>query len=685
MAKRAMPGGRRASTREGLAVDLFPTEAEQPTRLRDRLPAWLDGWGERLWDWRGVWTIAPAIALLVLGLRGAGLLQSLELALYDRMFRWRPLEPKDERIAIVGVNEADLQRSGWPLPDDELARLIQQLSAMEPRAIGLDFYRDLPEPPGTDLLEAVMRETPYLIGIEKKIGESSDAGVAPSEILAAAGRIGVNDVVGDRDGRQRLATLFLADEANLRPDGSISQLPSFGLLLSGLYLQAEGIAPSAAASGAMQLNDAVFRPFEANDGGYVRADANGYQVLLNYRGPSGSFDLVSLSDILDGQVAEALIRDRVVLIGPTAGSLNDYFLTPYSNELSGSPELMAGVEIHANVVSHVLSAALDGRPQFRVLADRWEWALTLTASVASATLCWVLRLRRTTLVALVALGGGLTVGAYVAFVQGWWMPLVPPFLALAGSATLTTGYIARLESSDRQQVMNLFGRHVTTEVAEAIWRDRDQFVADGRLPGRRVTATVLFTDLKNFSTTSEKFDPEALMVWLNEYMEAMTREVLDRQGIVDKFIGDAVMAVFGVPIPSQDYDEIEENARQAVRCALAMGESLDKLNRRWAAQGRPTTAMRVGIATGSVVVGSLGSAQRMDYTTIGDTVNVAARLESFDKSIDGGTCRILIESDTYALCQHEFECQSIGSVKLKGRQQQELVYQVISERSPSTP
>lgn len=616
--------------------------------------------------------------MLVLGLRGLGLLQSLELALYDRMFRWRALEPTDTRVAIVGVNDRDVTRANrWPLADAEFARLIQILAAQQPRAIGLDFYRDLPVPPGEAELTAALRDTPMLIGIEKQVGDRIADSIAPSLVLKEAGRIGVNDVVEDRDGRLRRGMLFLADEEN-------RQIPSLGLQLAGLYLQADKIYPTADPdTGAMQLGNVTFAPFETNDGGYVRADASGYQILMNYRGPSRSFETVSLHDVLDGRIGEDFARDRVILIGPTAASLNDYFLSPYSNELFESPERMAGVEIHANVVSHILSAALDGRPQLTAWSDGWEWLWTLAWSGTGATLCWVLKLRWTTLVALVVAGGGLTVAAYAAFLQGLWIPLVPPFLALAGAATTTTGYIANSERADRQTVMNLFGRHVTAEVAEAIWRDRDRFVADGRLPGRRVTATVLFTDLKNFSTTSEKFDPEALMVWLNEYMEAMTKEVLDRQGIVDKFIGDAVMAVFGVPIPSTTQEEVAANARLAVQCALAMGESLNELNQRWQKHGKPTTAMRVGIATGSVVVGSLGSARRVDYTTIGDTVNVAARLESYNKSIDGGVCRILIESDTYVLCQHEFQCQSIGSVKLKGRQQEERIYQVLAARSPA--
>lgn len=197
--------------------------------------------------------------------------------------------------------------------------------------------------------------------------------------------------------------------------------------------------------------------------------------------------------------------------------------------------------------------------------------------------------------------------------------------------------------------------------------------------GRKMTATVLFTDLKDFSSIAEHTDPEVLMCWLNEYMEAMAGLVLDRGGVVDKFIGDSVMAVFGVPLPRFTPEAIGADAAAAVSCALAMAATLKSLNRKWEVQGHPIAAMRIGIATGTVVVGSLGCSQRLDYTTIGDSVNVAQRLESYDKSIGSGSCRILINEGTYKHIQAKFPTQLLGSVLLKGRKQPTTVYQVILE------
>jgi adenylate cyclase len=254
-------------------------------------------------------------------------------------------------------------------------------------------------------------------------------------------------------------------------------------------------------------------------------------------------------------------------------------------------------------------------------------------------------------------------------------------MGLALSAVVVIGDIANQERRDRAAVMNLFGRYVTPTIAEAIWRDREQLFNQGRLKGQKMEVSVIFTDLKNFSTVAERTDPEVLMDWLNEYMEAMTQVVLAHGAVVDKFIGDAVMAIFGVPIARETAAAIQQDARNAVDCAVGMAVALQQLNHQWEAEGRPTLKMRVGICTGQVVTGSLGSQQRMDYTAIGDTVNIAARLESFDKTIDGGICRVLISDRTYQLVADELDAKglsasSIGSVHLKGREQTVDVYQV---------
>ena len=225
--------------------------------------------------------------------------------------------------------------------------------------------------------------------------------------------------------------------------------------------------------------------------------------------------------------------------------------------------------------------------------------------------------------------------------------------------------------------MNLFGRHLTPKSADQIWRSRDELLTKGQLLGQKMTATILFVDIQDFSAIAESMEPDRLMFWLNEYMNTMADTVLAHDGIIDKFIGDAIMAAFGVPLPRTHESEIARDAILAVSSAVAMAEKLRSLNHKWRQSGQPTISMRIGIATGVVVTGSLGSSQRMDYTTLGDTVNVAARLESYDKSFGRGPCRILISERTYHYVRDLFSTDLIGRVQLKGRQKAIDVYQVL--------
>jgi adenylate cyclase len=280
-------------------------------------------------------------------------------------------------------------------------------------------------------------------------------------------------------------------------------------------------------------------------------------------------------------------------------------------------------------------------------------------------------------VVIMLTGVSLTVICYLAFLRGWWIPMIPPLLALVGSGIAITGYIANQERQERQTLMNLFGRHVTPKIADEIWRSRDELITQGQLIGQKMTATILFADIRDFSAIAESMEPDRLMFWLNEYMNTMADTVLSHDGIIDKFIGDAIMAGFGVPLARTHESEIAQDAILAVSCALEMAEKLRSLNQKWRLDGQPTVSMRIGIATGVVVTGSLGSSQRMDYTTLGDTVNIAARLESYDKSFAQGLCRILISDNTYHYIQDLFPTDLVGHVQLKGRQKSVDVYQVL--------
>lgn len=262
--------------------------------------------------------------------------------------------------------------------------------------------------------------------------------------------------------------------------------------------------------------------------------------------------------------------------------------------------------------------------------------------------------------------------------------MVPPALAWLPAATLTSVYMQHQEKEQRTLLMHLFSRHVSQEVAETVWREREHFLEHGRLRSQRLVASVFFTDLANFTTVSEQISPQALMDWLNEYMEAMFKHVAEYNGVINKYIGDSIMALFGAPLTRASEAEIKQDAINAVNCALAMNHTLKQLNQEWAEQGKPTIAMRVGIHTGPLIAGSLGSLERLEYTVIGDTVNTAARLESFDKTVHTPDpkhmpCRILVGETTAEYLDDLFQLEYVAEVQLKGKMETTKMYHVMHE------
>jgi class 3 adenylate cyclase len=250
------------------------------------------------------------------------------------------------------------------------------------------------------------------------------------------------------------------------------------------------------------------------------------------------------------------------------------------------------------------------------------------------------------------------------------------------SSMTSTAIEQSREKGQRAVLMQLFSKHVSPQVADSLWDQREQFLDGGRPKSQKFMVTTMFTDLQGFSTLSEKQDPQMLMDWLNTYMEMVTRVVMDHSGVVDDFFGDGVKVNFGVPIPRTSETEIRQDAVNAVTCALALERELMFLNKRMKGQGNPTLRMRVGIYTGSVVAGSLGSADRMKYTTLGDTVNTAARLESFDKDLhlphlETSPVRILIGDSTLQLLDEQFECQLVGELSLKGKAEKIKAYCIL--------
>ena len=637
-----------------------------------RIPMWTT-LKKLLWQWRGVCLTAPSLTIFIILLRWAGLLQSWEWALFDRYLRLRPAETRDERIAIVSIDDIDIQKIGQvPIPDGVYAKLLRKLMAMEPRAIGLDIYRDLPIEPGHQELVSLFKSTPNIVTIQKVVGDNPREVVGgPPALEGNLFQVGSNDLIIDADNTARRTFLYV------QPNSETPELTyySFGLLLAAHYLDAEGIgADQDPETGMWQFvsldpNETQapieFPRFEANDGGYVRANANGYQILLNYRGGTRHFETVPMRDILENKVPPNWARDRVILIGYVSESSNDLFLTPHSSGLLTLPERMPGVEIHGNLVSQILSRVKDDRGPIESWPEHYEWLWIFFWSSTGALFTWGWRYsdRGNNFpwhkpIALSLAATSLFGSTYVAMLQGWWLPVVPAGLALAGSAIAVTAYIAR----NAAKIRKTFGRYLTSEVVSNLLENPEGL----KMGGERRKITILTSDLRGFTALSERLSPEEVIKILNFYLAYMADVITSYQGTIDEFMGDGILVLFGAPTTRPD------DAERAIACAVAMELAMDRVNQQITEWGLSPLEMGIGINTGEVVVGNIGSEKRTKYGVVGSQVNLTYRIESYTT---GG--QVLISEQTLKEAGEEkIRIDNIQQVTPKGVKKPINIYEV---------
>lgn len=427
-----------------------------PSKVR-KLPSWAQtsfSWLGRCGHPQVLSTLAASA--VVLGLRATGALQGLELGMYDQLMRFRPTPEPDDRILVVGIDEADIQsRQEWPIQDATIAESLERLLAGNPRAIGLDMFRDVPIGEGQDALQRQIQASDRIFPV-CKISSPETPGVPPPTGTPAP-QVSFSDLVVDSGGILRRNLLIAAPPADGQTVGTHlcndpdNQLFSLGLQLAFRYLAEAGITPELTANQELRLGDTVLPRLQPNLGGYRNVDASGYQMLLNYRAAKDAVPSVSLSELLAGQVPPAQIRDRIVLIGATTPEAKDEFYTPFSGGLRDDQK-MPGVMVHAQSVSQILSAVLDGRPLL------WSWptwgeALWIIGwGLGGAVFAWYVRRPLRYAIGAVVLIGGLYGFCFLIFLQGGWIPLVPPALALV-IASVGVVLLDRFNKSDYGQAV----------------------------------------------------------------------------------------------------------------------------------------------------------------------------------------------------------------------------------------
>jgi len=638
-----------------------------------------------------VLAIAALVLLALLGLRALGALERLELLAYDYALGWRAAlaeAPAEPEVLIVAIRDEDLQGADSTVADDRLAAALDAVMAQGPSAVGLDLLRAGPIPPGTAELERVLRAHPEIVvaaGYADRHEPALASRRAPSAVVDPE-RIGFADMDLDPDGVLRRGLLYLS--------GGDGPGTSLALRVALRFLAPSGIAPTADGPH-LRLGATTYVPLGADDGGYATLASGGYQFLLSFPACLSGLPTVSVGEALAGGLDAYDLAGKVVMFGNQASDAKDVFKIPLACT-GGIEQQIYGVAVHGQIARQLIGQArgslsplqtpaqLLRNPAHGQLAEA-AWILLWT--LAGAIAAW--RLRRPLLVGLAGLLGAagllaLTLWALVA--PGWWLPAVPPLIGLLLTLALVTGYVLARETLKRARLMRLFSAYMSPQIAGTLWREDDE--REAAVAPVELIATVLFSDIRGFTTISERLAEKPLLAWLNEYMSQMADLVLAHGGVIEKFAGDGLTAEFGVPEPRTTAAEIAADARAAVDCALAMNRAMVHLNQRWQARGLPEVGIRVGIHTGPLIVGNLGSAQRMQYSIIGDTANTAARLESYGKDdprlgSDTDHCRILISEATWqhlaATAPGVYHVMPVGSLALKGKAQPVAVHRVLPE------
>lgn len=575
-------------------------------------------------------------ALLAFSLtRRSDMLLRWELATLDMRFRHRGPRPPDPRILIVGIDEESLRTYGpFPWPRWLYAQAVETLTAAGAKAIVFDILLSDPSPVALwdqMLAEAMARSgRVFLAGHalgEKGVGPDGlweyEAFQGPVPLLArSAVGVGAVTYAPDPDAIYRRANLLL------RCGGR-----EVAALMLQVALWVRGIPPQAF----RRLSDGTLQM------GNVRLPTNlAARLLLDYAGGHGTYPLFPFAQVLQGQVPPETFRDKIVLLGAIAPGLQDLRANPFS-------PVFYAVEANANLLDNLLNDRY-----LRPAPPWWTLWVTLVLALLTAGPLGILSLKDALLGSLFLnlLYAALCIWLFEG--RGWVWEMVAPLGGSLMASGVVLGRRLLLMEQEQRRLQQQFQVYVPPHVLASVLENPGVL----QLGGTRREVTVLFADIRGFTALSELLQPEQVVDLLNEYFSAMTDIIFKFEGMVDKFIGDQIMAVFNVPLIQGDH------ALRAVKAALQMQQRLQQLHRRWVKEGKPCFTIGIGIETGVVVVGNIGSDRRMDYSVIGDAVNVAARLEELCRDLGAD---ILIGERTYQRVKDVVQATPIGEVLARGR------------------
>ncbi len=566
-------------------------------------------------------------------------IERADLAARDFYMRLRGTQPVDERIVIVAIDDFSFNWTGypWPWPRAYMAEIVAWLNEAGAEVIGLDVFLFEEDPEGDEALAAALAETPSTINVIQKFTDQQ--GVTSLRLPQAIYRdafdgLGITAIQLDDDA---IARNLIAQSSFLEQN-----YYNWAFEVARLAQNAPEITQSSATG--LTLNGEEV-PLQSN------------QFLINYRGPAESYPTYSAARIVLGDYPAKNFKDKIVLIGATSITLQDIYPTPFSSRIR-----TPGVEIVATAVDSLLNQ------NYLHVAPFWvNLLLILLAAILSR---FIVRLPRPSqIISLMAGSMLLYLGlSYLIFLQrGLYLPFMAPETMLFLGVIMPTLQQAVTQEIEKRRVRNLFMRFISPEMVTQMLETQDMSALN-----KRSELTILFSDIRNFTGMSEKLTPDGVVALLNPYLDVMTHIIHKHGGTVDKYEGDAIVAFFGEPIHYADH------AKRAARAALDMRLALVQLKEDWAKSGilPETFDIGIGLNTGDVFVGLLGSEQRVNYTIIGDNANLAARLQDLTKQYGYHT---IISESTHKAIKDEFATEFIEAVQVKGKSQTVKIYKLLGE------
>jgi len=598
--------------------------------------------------------LGASLALLIGVPAILGWFAPAERPLYDLQLRWTH-PPSPENIMLVCIDDvSSAELGGRPPNRTEVAQVLQTLWDRGAGLIGLDQILLRPKAEHDDALESALSRVDTVLAV------SPERDQWPLErFQAQAVGLGSVDVITDPDGILRALPQPYVEPT---PQGfRIDALP-FSMALAMAFWYPEDLPELALRDGSFHIGEHAI-PIQ------------GGQWLLPYCGGAGTLPQISFCDVLHRPDSLPEIRDRIVLIGSTRAVDHDAFSVPLPSrevrdqdfEAIGS-HVMSGVEIHGHALGALLSGTL-----FRNLSAGTRTGLL----IAVCLLAWLLAaLPLRPLVSLSVWGGGgllIIAGSLTALSKGWVLPLFSVGLLWLSFAAASFAFHRYRDFRERRAVERLFGRYVSPNVAEILLKNPDLVQAGGR----RKVLTILFSDIRGFTSLSERIPPERVTELLNEYFTQVTKIIFRYDGTLDKFIGDAVLAFFGDPLDQENHPAL------AVECAVAMQEEAARLRERFEAEGKPPLHVGVSVHTGPAVVGNHGSRDNWLYTVIGDTVNLTSRLEGLAVRDDVILTRSTV--DLILGLRERFIVEDLDPVKVKGKSEPIEICRITGRKAISEP